>query len=203
MLDFWFEFGSTYTHLTAQRIDALATQRGVRVMWRPFLLGPIFKARGWADSPFNLYAAKGRYMWRDVERRAARLAIPFRRPSSFPRNGLLAARVATAAAEQPWLADFVRAVFHANFVDDRDIGTSEVIADILEHLGQAPEPILKQATAATTKEALRAATDDAQRRGIFGAPTFFVGEEMFWGDDRLEEALDWALSRGGTPSPAP
>ena len=93
-LEFWYEFASTYSYLASARVDAVATAAGVQVEWRPFLLGPIFKEQGWNDSPFNLYPAKGRYMWRDMERLAAGYELPFRKPSVFPRNGLAAARVA-------------------------------------------------------------------------------------------------------------
>ncbi len=93
-LDFWFEFASTYSYPAAMRIDALAGKAGVEVRFRPFLLGPIFKAQGWDTSPFNLFPAKGRHMWRDVERICAELKLPFRRPDPFPQASLLAARVA-------------------------------------------------------------------------------------------------------------
>ena len=192
-IDFWLELGSTYTHLTAMRIDQVAASRGVTVRWRPFLLGPIFKSQGWNDSPFNLYEAKGRYMWRDLERRAERYGIPFRRPSTFPRNGLLAARVATAVADEDWAHDYVRAVFRANFVDDLDTGSAEVIREILAALGQEAEPILEAAATQAVKDRLRASTGEAVALGIFGAPSFVVNGELSWGDDRLDDAIDWAL----------
>ncbi|MES1155659.1 MAG: DsbA family protein, partial [Pseudorhodoplanes sp.] len=93
-LDFWFEFASTYSYPAAMRIRALADAAGVAIRWRPFLLGPIFKAQGWDNSPFNIYEMKGRYMWRDLERTCADLGLPFRRPDPFPQSGLVAARVA-------------------------------------------------------------------------------------------------------------
>jgi 2-hydroxychromene-2-carboxylate isomerase len=93
-LDFWFEFSSTYSYPAALRIGALAAEAGVEVRLRPFLLGPIFQAHGWNTSPFILYPAKGRHMWRDLERICAELSLPFRRPEHFPQSGLLAARVA-------------------------------------------------------------------------------------------------------------
>jgi 2-hydroxychromene-2-carboxylate isomerase len=103
MLEFWFEFGSTYSYPAALRVERLARAAGVALAWKPFLLGPIFKAQGWNDSPFNLYEAKGRYMWRDLERLCAAEGLPFARPSRFPRSGLLAARVACRFAGEPWL----------------------------------------------------------------------------------------------------
>ena len=93
-LDFWFEFASIYSYPAIMRIGPLAAASGVAVHLRPFLLGPIFQAQGWNSSPFVLYALKGRYAWRDVERVCAELSLPFRRPEAFPQSGLLAARVA-------------------------------------------------------------------------------------------------------------
>src|ERR1700732_4784965 len=109
-LDFWVDFASTYFYLAAMRIEPLAQKAEVRVRFRPFLLGPIFKAQGWDTSPFNLYAAKGRAMWRDLDRLCADLGLPFRRPDPFPQNSLLAARVALMGLNEPWGEAFCVAV---------------------------------------------------------------------------------------------
>lgn len=190
-LEFWFEFGSTYSYLSASRIEAVVTARGVSVSWEPFLLGPIFKEQGWDDSPFNLYPAKGRYMWRDVERLCEKYGIPFLRPSRFPRSGVLASRVACSVASEQWLPEFVRAVFRANFAEDREISEGRVISSILDSLGQPGERLVEKALSSGNKERLRAQTERARRLGIFGAPSFVVGEELFWGNDRLEDAVAW------------
>ena len=193
-LEFWFEFGSTYTYPAAMRIEQLAGAAGVAVDWKPFLLGPIFRDLGWSDSPFNLQPVKGRYMWRDLERICAALSIPFVRPSKFPRNGLLAARVACWFDSAPWMARFVRAVFRANFAEDREISDPEVVLACLNGLGLDGPRVLAQAQTDESKAKLRAQTERAKNLGIFGAPTFLVGEEMFWGNDRLEQALAWTRS---------
>jgi 2-hydroxychromene-2-carboxylate isomerase len=190
-VEFWFEFASTYSYPASQRVEAVAAERGVPIRWRPFLLGPIFREQGWNDSPFNIYPVKGRYMWRDLERICAAEGIPFRRPSQFPRGGLLAARVACRFAAQPWLPEFVRAVYRANFAEDRDIASRDVVEDCLLQAGASPEEVLPEAQSQEGKDALRLATDEAVRRGVFGAPSFLVGDELFWGNDRLETALDW------------
>ena len=195
-LEFWFEFASTYSYPAAMRIEQAAAARGVAFVWRPFMLGPIFAAQGRTDSPFNLFFAKGRYMWRDLERRCAGYGLPFRKPSRFPRSGLLAARVALAAEGQPWLPDFVRSVYRANFALDREISDRSEIARLLEELGIAANPVIARAEAAENKERLRSMTECAHNRGIFGAPTLLYGEELFWGDDRIEDALDWAVRHG-------
>lgn len=192
-LEFWFEFGSTYSYLSASRIEDVTGAVGVPVSWRPFLLGPIFEEQGWDDSPFNVYPAKGRYMWRDVERLCASYGIPFAKPSRFPRNGLLAARVAclASAEPEPWLPEFVRAVFRANFAEDREISDAAEIRSILNALGQPGAELVEEAQTPENKQRLRDQTQRAVEFGIFGAPSFVVGEELFWGNDRLEDALAW------------
>jgi 2-hydroxychromene-2-carboxylate isomerase len=194
-LEFWFEFASTYSYLTVMRIEQVAAQAGVQVVWKPFLLGPIFAAQGWNDSPFNIYPVKGAYMWRDLERRASFYGIPFRRPSQFPRRGLLAARVASLAAQEGWCPQFTKAVFTANFAEDKDIGDRTVIEAILDSLQRDGGAICERAEAPDNKAALRAQTEAAQQRGIFGAPSFLIGPELFWGDDRLEDAMTWASKK--------
>jgi 2-hydroxychromene-2-carboxylate isomerase len=172
----------------------------VRVVLKPFLLGPIFKAQGWETSPFVLQAAKGRYVWRDMERQCAKYGLRWRQPSVFPRNGLLAARVALQGAGTKWASDFCEQVMLANFADDRDIGGEAVIRAILGELGVDGDAIVAAAQGDACKAELRARTSAAQARGIFGAPMFFVGDEMFWGNDRLDDALVLA---GRTNSLAP
>src|SRR5690606_19267059 len=130
-LEFWFEFASTYSYPAAMRIEERARAAGVPLRWKAFLLGPIFAAQGWNDSPFNLYPVKSRYMWRDLERVCAALELPMRRPSRFPRNGLRAARIACWFEDEPWLPAFVRAVYDANFARDADIAEPQVLAACL------------------------------------------------------------------------
>lgn len=188
-MEFWFEFASTYSYPAAMRIEGLARERGVELVWRPFLLGPIFRDQGWGDSPFNLQPVKGRYMWRDLERICSDLRIGFHRPSKFPRNGLLAARVACRYSDAAWLPEFVRNVFQANFEYDRDISDSEVVEDSLQGLCGDPASVIEETQTPESKMRLRDQTDAARSLGIFGAPTFLVGNELFWGNDRLERAV--------------
>ncbi len=201
-VEFWFEFASTYSYLSVMRIEAAAADAGVDVVWRPFLLGPVFLALGWNDSPFNIYPPKGRYMWRDLARLAAKYDLPFRIPSRFPRNGLLAARVALVGVEQGWVAPFARAVMQANFAEDREIGEPGVIGQILDGLKLPAQETIARAQADPNKLALRCQTERAAELGLFGAPNFRVGEELFWGNDRLEDALEWARRRPGAGRPA-
>jgi 2-hydroxychromene-2-carboxylate isomerase len=192
MLEFWFEFASTYSYPAAMRIEELARRNGRAVAWRPFLLGPIFRDQGCSDSPFNIYPAKGRYMWRDLERVCSALALPFRKPTQFPRNGLLAARVTCVGDAAGWVPQFVRNVYSANFADDRDISEPAVLLDCLCELVPDPDSILKAAREELAKARLRQNSERAAQLGLFGAPSFVVGDEVFWGNDRLEAALAWA-----------
>src|SRR5437764_5472816 len=187
VLDFWFDFASTYSYLAVMRIGPLAEEIGIRVRFRPFLLGPIFKAQGWTTSPFNLYPAKGRHMWRDLERQCAILNLPFRRPNPFPQNSLLAARVALVGLDEPWGKDFCLAVFRSEFGEGRSIESSAAMSDVLAGLNLDAAQVLQAAQSDAIKTQLRAQTAEAQRLGLFGAPSFTTGDgELFWGSDRLE-----------------
>ena len=190
-VEFWFEFASTYSYPAAMRVGELAAKANARLLWRPFLLGPIFGQQGWNTSPFNIYEAKGRYMWRDLERTCEALGIPFRKPTVFPRNGLLAARVACLNTDESWTPNFVRSVYGANFADDRDISDSAVIEELLAAAGQDAKAVIARAQTPEAKNRLREQTERATSLGIFGAPTVLVGGEMFWGNDRLDDAFRW------------
>jgi len=191
-VEMWFEFGSNYSYLSVMRIDGLAARAGVRVLWRPFLLGPIFKSFGWESSPFVLQAAKGAYVWKDMQRQCQKYGLEWKRPSQFPRRTLLPMRVALLGASRPWIGDFCRQVMSQNFVADRDIDTPESVAEILTALALPAQEIIREAEAEPNKLRLREQTETAAHRGVFGAPTFFVREEIFWGNDRLEDAIEFA-----------
>jgi 2-hydroxychromene-2-carboxylate isomerase len=197
MLDFWFDFASTYSYVAAVRIRPLAAKAGVAVRFRPFLLGPIFKAQGWDTSPFNLYEAKGRHMWRDLERLCRDLSLPFRRPHPFPQNSLLPARVALIGLcdGNDWGEEFCLAVYRAHFGEGRRIDDGGVIADVLTGLKVDADKVLELAQATENKTRLRLQTEEAARLGIFGAPSFVTADgELFWGSDRLQQALAWHKS---------
>lgn len=198
-LEFWFELASTYSYPAAMRIQAAAHAAGVAVRWRPFLLGPLFQQQGYGESPFIQYPVKGRYMWRDIARVCARAGLTFRMPSSFPRTSVLGARIACAFQDEPWVPAFVRALYHANFAEDLDIGSEDVVARCLAQCDQTSAQRIDAVRTAPLKDRLRAQTEQAASLGLFGAPSFRVGDELFWGNDRLEDALAWA--RGEHPHP--
>ena len=191
-IEFWFEFASNYSYLSVMRIEVDAKRRGVRIAWRPFLLGPIFRALGMDTSPFVLQKEKGAYMWQDMQRQCRKYGLRWKRPRTFPRVSLLPSRVALLGAEQPWIGAFCRRVMELNFVLDEDINSPTQLSAVLTELGLSAAEILAQAQAEPTKALLRTQTEQARARGIFGAPTFFVGTEMFWGNDRLDDALEVA-----------
>jgi 2-hydroxychromene-2-carboxylate isomerase len=192
-VDFWFDFASSYSYPAAMRVGQAAERAGVKINWRPFLLGPVFVAQGWNNSPFNLYPRKGRYMWRDMERICKRLNLPLRPPDPFPQNSLLAARCTLALSPHDRAA-FVKAVFAAEFGEGARIDEAATLNAVLSALG-LPQETLAGATSDSVKQALRAETEEAQRLDIFGAPSFVTSDgELFWGNDRLDEAMAWAVA---------
>jgi 2-hydroxychromene-2-carboxylate isomerase len=191
-IEFWFEFGSNYSYLSVMRIEDAARRHGVRIVWKPFLLGPIFRALGMETSPFLTQKEKGVYVWQDMVRQCRKYGLRWTQPSTFPRLGVLPLRVALLGAEKPWIGAFCCAVMELNFALDQDINHAGRLAPILSELGLPATDILREAQAEPTKTRLREQTDEARTRGVFGAPTFFVGSEMFWGNDRLDDALLFA-----------
>ncbi len=192
-LQFWFDFASTYSYLSAMRIQQAASEQGVAVEWHPFLLGPIFAEQGWNNSPFNIYPAKGRYMWRDMERLCAARNLPLQRPEPFPQNSLKASRLALAVEPTDLRAKFVRAVYAAQFGSGHDISDPSVLADCLTESGVSPD-VMDRMNDPAIKSALFEQVTEAKAKHIFGAPSFVVGDELFWGDDRLDDAISYAAS---------
>lgn len=199
VLEFWYDFASTYSYLSAMRIDRLAGDAGIEIAWMPFLLGPIFKAQGWTSSPFNIYPAKGRYMVGDMERLAEARALQFKLPSPFPQNSLAAARLSLAIDDPVLRAALTRKIYSAEFQESADISDPAVLARALA--GAASETalavdnagVIAAAASDRIKAILRRQTEAAAAAGIFGAPTFRTADgELFWGDDRLPDAIDWA-----------
>lgn len=193
-IDFWFEFASTYSYLATMRAEELAADCGVRLTWRPFLLGAIFKKDlGSADSPFNRHDKKGDYMWRDMDRQARIHGLPpVKRPEPFPQNGLTAARIAMVLEEDDRLPIFVRSVFRAQFQYGEIISEPDVLFDILSQNGFDAPDVMQRAKSDKIKQALKTQTEYADRIGVFGAPSFVTPKgELFWGDDRMETAFRW------------
>ncbi|MGM3276399.1 2-hydroxychromene-2-carboxylate isomerase [Ralstonia sp. 24A2] len=200
-IEFWFDFASNYSYLSVMRIEAAATRLGVRIAWKPFLLGPIFQSFGWNNSPFMLQKAKGDYMWEDIARECQKIGVPWTRPSTFPSASVLPLRVALVGADRAWIGAFCQRIMLRNFAQDRDINTPDAVSEELTALGLPAKAILAEAQSDANKQRLREQTQAAQIRGIFGAPTFFVGDAMFWGNDRLDDALACAAALQSNPHP--
>lgn len=180
-LEFFFDFTSPYSYLASTQVEALAARTGATLRYRPFLLGGVFKATG-NRAPIET-VAKGRHMWTDLTRWAKRLEVPMRRPQTFPIPSILALRAVLAAPPEA-LGPACHAVFRAVWAEDREVGKPEVLAAVLTEAGLDGAALV--AAAPGQKEALAAQTQEAVDRGAFGAPSFFVGGELFVGNDRLD-----------------
>ena len=196
VLDFWFEFGSNYSYLSVMRIEDEAARHGIGIRWQPFLLGPIFRSFGWESSPFVLQKEKGDYTWKDMVRQCRKYGLPWQQPTTFPRAAVLPLRIALVGASQPWMGEFCRRTMRMNFAEDRDIDSPQAMRDLLGELGLPAHRIIEEAIADANKQRLRRQTETAAEKAIFGAPTFFVGDEMFWGNDRLDEAIAFCKAAG-------
>lgn len=189
-IDFWFTMGSTYSFLSVMRLAELEGSTGIPFRWRPFHLLVILqemKHVPFADKPTKLV-----YMWRDIERRAAMYGIPAPLPAPYPaRHSVTANLVATVGMREGWGADFVRAAYRRWFYSGQETGSEPNVSESLHDIGQDAARVLTLANSDDTKTALAAETDAARELGIFGSPTFAVDRELFWGDDRLEDAISW------------
>jgi len=184
-VDFYFDFSSSYTYVALPKLDQLSQTSGVDVTWKPILLGVIFKASNHAPPDFG--SVKGRYVRHDVERCAASAGLPYRWPKPFPFSSVAAARVfwALTDAGRGSAIEWAKAVFHASFGEGRDCSSNDVLADVAVTLGHDAEALFEASGSDHVKQKLRHVTDEAMQRGVFGAPTFVVGDEMFWGGDRV------------------
>lgn len=195
-LDFWYEFASTYSYLSVMRIEDLAWRAGVEVRWRPFLLGPFLKRQGWTTSPFKEQKEKGRYMVRDMERLCQRRGLTFQLPDPFPQNSLAAARAALIGADEGWAGRFSRLVFKEQFAGAMQLDDRSALGECLTAIGLDADELMARIEDPELKQRLRTQTGDAEALGLFGAPSFITEDgELFWGDDRLEQAIEWAAAK--------
>jgi 2-hydroxychromene-2-carboxylate isomerase len=183
-VEFFYDFSSPYSYLASTQIEGLEARTGAAVIWRPFALGHVFKETG--NRMNSAVPAKGKYMIRDVQRWAEFYRIPLKWPTLFPIKSTPALRAALAAEAEGKLVALSHAFFNAYWAEGQDPTQPETIKALAEKLGLPAETILARSEAEDIREKLKADTNDAIQRGAFGAPTFFVGEEMFWGNDRME-----------------
>jgi len=198
-IDFWFTMGSTYSYLSVMRLADVERSTGVAFRWRPFHLLLILQEM--KHVPFADKPAKSRYMWRDIERRAALYGLPVKLPAPYPaRQSVMANLVALVGMREGWGADFVRAAYRRWFVQGEETGSEPNLSSSLRDIGQDPGRVLALANSSAANDLLLRETEAAKDLGIFGSPTFAVGGELFWGDDRLEDAISWY--RHGAVRPA-
>jgi len=195
-VDFFFNFGSTYSYLSIMRLEDEAVKAGVQIRWRPFNVRKLFVEQ--TNIPFpKEKAAKVAYMWRDIERRAARFGLEWNGVPPYPvdRSGL-ANRLGVIAGKEGWASAFTQAAYRAWFIDHKDFRQPEVASALLSDVGKDPRELIERAEGNAGKADFEAETDVARSLGIFGVPTFVVGSEIFWGHDRMEDAFAWALGQG-------
>jgi 2-hydroxychromene-2-carboxylate isomerase len=192
-LDFYFFVGSTYSYLSVARAARVAASAGVILNWKPFSVRTLMREQN--NSPFNGKPVKTKYMWRDIERRAARFGIPFEGAPQYPIDPEERAnRVATLASMEGWCQDFVQAAYAAWFLRKLDPGLPENLQRILEELGRDAKSCMAEAESALVSAKYKERTDAARDLGVFGSPRYVAGSEVFWGDDRLEDALAWCAA---------
>lgn len=193
-IDFWFAIGSTYTYLSILRLAAVSRRTGVRFRWLPFNVRDIMVEMN--NIPFSTKPVKAAYMWRDIERRAARHRLPFAGKPPYPTRDLARAnRVALVAAREGWIEAYGPAIYREYFLGRRDPASDEAIRAACAHAGQDGARVIALAEGGDIGRQLAEQTQAARALGIFGAPTWVVGSEIFWGDDRLEDAVAWARER--------
>ncbi|WP_162933318.1 2-hydroxychromene-2-carboxylate isomerase [Sulfitobacter mediterraneus] len=190
-MDFWYSIGSTYSYLTVMRLSALETASGVTIRWRPFDVRHVMVEQN--NIPFKDKPIKTAYMWRDIQRRAHRYGLSPEIPAPYPLPGLvLANQIATLGVEEGWVADYTQATYRRWFEGGQPAGQEPNISESLREIGCDPSEVLAAARSERIKDKLAQETEEAMKLGVFGSPTFAVGQEVFWGDDRLEDALLWA-----------
>lgn len=190
-VDFWYSIGSTYSYLTVMRLAEAEEESGLIFRWRPFNVRHVMLEQN--NIPFKDKPVKTAYMWRDIERRAQRYGLSPRIPSPYPLPGLvLANQIATVGVEEGWVREFTRATYRRWFENGEPAGEEPNNSASLREVGLEPVRVLATAQSERIEKALARETDEAMRAGIFGSPTFVVDREIFWGDDRLEDAVSWA-----------
>ncbi|MDP2366662.1 2-hydroxychromene-2-carboxylate isomerase [Rhodoferax sp.] len=192
-VEFFFDFGSPYTYLAYHQLPKIAAKRNATVVWRPMLLGGVFQATG-NHSPIEI-PAKGRYSLIDLQRWAKHFGVPMTMNPHFPINTLTLMRgaVAMQGRSEAEFQRYLATIFAAMFERPRNLGQAEEVTTVLHENGFDLVQFQRLVSDPAVKEQLKRTTEEAVARGVFGAPTFFVGEQMFWGQDRLD-FVDAALA---------
>ena len=196
-IDFWYSIGSTYSYLTVMRLPVVERTHNVKLRWRPFDVRHVMIEQN--NIPFKGKPVKAAYMWRDIERRGQKYGLSPKVPAPYPLpNLVLANKVATLGVKDGWVEAYTRATYKRWFESGEPAGEEPNLSSSLEEIGCDPSQVLAAANTESIASALKAATEKAMALGVFGSPSFTVDGEVFWGDDRLEDAILWA--RSGSPS---
>lgn len=190
-VEFWLEYASTYSYLSVARMGRLADESGVEIDWQPFWLFPVREQLG-LPPPFPKDSPRERYMWRDLERRARELQLPYRRPEVYPFRSVAIGRIAFVAAKEGWCREFTETAFRLHWTQGLPMTSPENVNAALASAQQDADRVYALASSPEVKEAFTEQSGRALERGIFGSPSFVVGQELFWGDDRLEQAIGFA-----------
>jgi 2-hydroxychromene-2-carboxylate isomerase len=184
-VEFFFDFGSSYSYIAYKALPGFAAANNAEIVWRPMLLGGVFKATG-NHSPAEI-PAKMRWLGEDLKRWAKHYGAPFAHNPHFPVNTLVLMRGAVGMLMRgPDFPKYAETIFHAMWGEPRNLGDPNELAAVLKAAGFDAAAFLALVNDPEVKEQLKKNTEEAVARGVFGAPTFFVGEEMFWGQDRLD-----------------
>ena len=195
-IDFWFSIGSTYTYLSVTRLTEVSQKTGASFSWKPFSVRKIMREMDNIPFPPNKQT-KVEYMWRDIERRARGYGFVANVPAPYPLQEFdLANRVAVLAMQEGWCEDYVRETYRLWFIDGHEAGSDVNLTQTLSEVGQDKLRVLELADSSDLEAAYLNQTDSAKQAGIFGSPSFIVDGELFWGDDRLEDAINWASKDG-------
>ena len=192
-IEFWFSIGSTYTYLSVTRIAEVLQKTGVSLSWQPFSVRKIMREMDNIPFPPNK-KVKVDYMWRDIERRAHSYGFSANVPAPYPLKELdHANRVAVLARQEGWCEDYVRGTYRRWFIDGYEAGSDTNLTQTLSEIGQDKLRVLDLAGSSEVEAVYLDQTERAKQAGIFGSPSFIVDGELFWGDDRLEDAINWAI----------
>ena len=193
-IDFFLSYGSTYSYLAVMRLPALAEAAGVDVVWRPFALVDLMREAGLAEGPFTPFPNKLSYMWRDLERRARKYGLPFAQRPHYPWPYKEAGLIAILAQREGWVVPFSQQVYRAAFEQGAVLGAPETLQAAVRAAGQEPARVMETIAGDEIASLWAANTESARKHKVFGVPSFVVKGELFWGDDRIEDALDWATA---------
>ena len=192
-IEFWFSIGSTYTYLSVTRLKEVEQKFEVKFSWQPFSVRKIMLEMD--NVPFPpTKQVKADYMWRDIERRAQGYGFEAKVPAPYPLKEFdLGNKIAVIGMQEGWCSDYVIATYRRWFVAGLEPGSEPNVSESLREIDQDPERVLELAADETIAKAYLSQTEQAQSKNIFGSPSFIVDGELFWGDDRLEDAVNWAL----------